>query len=93
MTDYIIDSERLSEICKYGNSSDNSAAIDRIAFRVIQHPLSEVLQQERNKLLAAIINHCRERAEECPDDETYTDSEMDTLVEWIEEEYPADKGW
>ena len=45
------------------------------------------------QLLAAIIKHCRERAEECPDDETYTDSEMDTLVEWIEEEYPADKGW
>lgn len=93
MTDYIIDGERLSEICKYGNSSHNSVAIDKIAFKVIQHPLSEVLQQERNKLLAAIIKHCRERAEECPDDETYTDSEMEILIEWIEEEYPADKGW
>jgi len=50
-------------------------------------------QNERNKVLDKIIIHCRERAKECPDDETYTDSEMDILVEWIEEELRDKTGW
>lgn len=36
--------------------------------------------------LDLIIKHCRERAAEYPDDESYTDSEMDLIIEWIEEE-------
>lgn len=39
----------------------------------------------RNATLDAVITHCKERSKEYPDDETYVDSEMDLLEEWIEE--------
>jgi hypothetical protein len=47
----------------------------------------DIRKAEQNEVIDRIITHCRERAEECPDDETYTDSEMEMLVEWIEEEF------
>jgi hypothetical protein len=35
--------------------------------------------------LDLVIKHCRERSKEFPDYESYTDSEMDRLEEWINE--------
>jgi len=80
------------ETCKYNDNGYcevfdyrlYSSEIDTLAvFGCASH---SDFQSGCDNVLDKIIKHCRERAGECPDEETYTDSEMEILVEWIEKE-------